>query len=540
MNVLINGAWVYANGSLHIGHVAALLPGDVIARYYRQKGEDVCYVSGSDCHGTPITLKAKKEGKSPLEIAENYHEEFVECFIRLGFSYDSYGKTTSSEHKEFVADFHKKLYQNPSVIEKIVEQAYCDHCHEYLPDRFVEGQCPECGEKARGDQCEICGRVLESEILVNGTCAICGEKISVKESTHLYLKLSDYETNIKKLVDQSLCWRKNAVDFTNRYIEEGLRDRALTRNIEWGIDVPKHGYEDKKIYIWAENVLGYLSTCKQITGSEKASNEFWKNDNALHYYVHGKDNIPFHTIILPSLLLASGDNYHLPDRIISSEYLTLEHRKISTSNNYAVWLKDILSRYNPDSIRYFLIANGPEKRDTDFSFREFINRHNGELLGAYGNLVNRSLVFVHKYFDSKVPKGVIEQDIDESLQYLYKFVGENIEEGNLKAGLEEIFSFIRKSNKYFDAKKPWETRTTDMVECENTLYNCIQIIANLAILLKPYIPFSSEKVIKWVHISDEWETKWIDPGKVIGETEILFERIDKKVIDEECKRLEDG
>jgi methionyl-tRNA synthetase len=537
MNVLINGAWVYANGSLHIGHIASLISGDVIARYYRQNGDNVCYVSGSDCYGTPISLKAKSEGKTPYEISEYYHKEFTKCFNQLGFSYDYYGKTTSKEHKGFVKNFHNKLYKSTSVIEKKVEQAYCNKCDEYLPDRFVEGICPECGEVTRGDQCDTCGRILEPEILIEGTCTICGEKISLKESTHLYLKLKDYKEELTELVNQSVNWRKNAIDFTNRYLNEGLRDRALTRNISWGIDVPKKGYEDKKIYIWAENILGYLSSSKEALQNDELFNEFWIGDNSLHYYIHGKDNIPFHTIILPSLLLASNENYHLPDRIISSEYLTLEHKKISTSKNYAVWIKDILDRYNPDAIRYFLIANGPEKRDTDFSYREFINRNNSELLGAYGNFVNRTLVFVQKYYNGKVPTGTINKEIKQKLEDLFKNVGNDIEIGNIKNGLEKIFDFIRQSNKYFDYKKPWETRNSDEIDCENTIYNCIQIIANISVLLKPFIPFSSDKVLDCLDISDEWEVKWVKSKKVIKQINILFERIDKKAIDEEYKRL---
>lgn len=537
MNVIISGAWVYANGSLHIGHVASLISGDVIARYYRQKGDDVCYVSGSDCYGTPITIKAKKEGKSPLEIAEFYHKEFVDCFNALGFSYDYYGKTISNEHNEFVKDFHRKLYESKSVIEKKVQQAYCVDCEEYLPDRFVEGKCPECGEITRGDQCDACGRVLEPELLIEGRCALCGQKIGFKESTHLYLRLSDYEADLRKLVDESRYWRKNAIDFTNRYLDEGLRDKALTRDLKWGIEVPKEGYSDKKIYIWAENVLGYLSSSTVATRKNQDFNDYWKNEEALHYYVHGKDNIPFHTIILPSLLLANGENYHLPDRIISSEYLTLEHKKISTSKDYAVWIKDIINRYDPDTIRYFLIANGPEKRDTDFSFGELINRHNGELLGTYGNFINRTFVFIEKYFNNKIPDGSIDENIEAQLKSIYKTTGENIEIGNLRAGLEEIFNLLRNANKYFDTKKPWETRTTDQKDCENTIYNCIQIIANTAVLLEPFIPFSSNKVIKWLGINDTWDFKLIESGKSINSIDKLFERIDKKIIHEELEKL---
>lgn len=538
MHVLIGGAWVYANGSIHVGHVAALIAGDVIARYYRQKGDQVCYVSGSDCHGTPITLKAKEENKSPEDIAAYYHREFVTCFKGLGFSYDHYGKTTSQNHKTFVSDFHKKLYKNKeAIIEKEVEQAYCEDCHKFLPDRYVEGKCPICGEDTRGDQCDACGSVIEPESLVEASCAICGKRISLKKTNHLYLKLSHDEQQLRELVNKKgHHWRDNAVSFTNRYLNEGLRDRALTRDISWGIHVPRQGYEEKRIYIWAENILGYLSATWAIHQG-KTFEQYWKNDHARHYYIHGKDNIPFHSIILPGLLLAHGEAYHLPDYIVSSEYLTLEHRKISTSRNYAVWVKDLLERYDPDSIRYFLIINAPEKRDTDFSFREFIKRHNGELLGAYGNFVHRSLVFIVKYFDACVPRGEIDQQINDDLQGLYSQVGRLIENGRMKEGLDTIFSYIRKANKYFDDKKPWETRTQNVRMCQETLYNCVQIIANLANLLQPFIPFSSDKVLSIFQLNSRWEMKTVEAGYPIEEPEILFERIDKKVIEQENQRL---
>lgn len=539
MHVLIGGAWVYANGPIHIGHIAALISGDVIARYYRQRGNQVCYVSGSDCHGTPITLKAKTENKSPQEIADRYHAEFVTCFHRLGFSYDYYGKTTSHEHKTFVEDFHKRLYQNnKSIEERVTQQAYCNQCKAFLPDRYVIGKCPECGDEARGDQCDSCGMVLEPEALQKAICVTCGKPIALKDTHHLYLKLSEYQQELEDLVNNSRGWRENAIRFTERYLGEGLRDRPITRDITWGVPVPMAGYEEKSIYIWAENVLGYLSAAKAAC-SEEEYKQFWKSESARHYYIHGKDNIPFHSIILPGLLLAHGEGYHLPDHIVSSEYLTLNHRKISTSRGYAVWIKELLDRYDPDSIRYFLISNCPEKRDTDFSYHEFIKRHNGELLGAYGNFAHRSLVFIHKYFDGAVPEGDYNQEIKKGIASLYDKVGACIADGDIKHGLELIFEYIRWSNKYFDDEKPWITRSEDIEECGNTLYNCVQIIANLAVLLKPFIPFSSEKIIEDLRIDDSWQLKRIEAGYSIGKPEVLFERIDKKVAVEEAERLKE-
>lgn len=536
-NILIGGAWPYANGSLHIGHIAGLLPGDVLARYHRAVGDNVCSVSGSDCHGTPVAVRAKQENKTPREISDQYHEEFVRCFEKLGFSYDVYGKTSSEGHKAFVREFHKKLYESRYVYEKDTPQAYCEACDTFLADRFVIGKCPRCGSDTRGDQCDACGAVLDAENLAKPVCAVCGKPVSFRNSKHLYIAVSALEKELKELVTAHPEWRKNAIAFTERYINEGLRDRALTRDLAWGIQVPKEGYEEKTIYIWAENVLGYLSASKEA--AEKGGTDFEKlwGEEARHYYVHGKDNIPFHTIILPALLLAHGQNLHLPDRIISSEYLTLEGRKISTSQNYAIWVKDLLDHYEADSIRYFFLANGPEKKDADFSWREYVHSHNGELLGTYGNYVNRSLAFIEKYWEGIVPKGTDDPAINEQIEDLFAATGKRIEAGAFKDAIAGIFEFIRSANKLFDRQQPWITRTSDEDACKNTLYQCVQIIAALAVLLYPFLPFSSEKVCKWLGISNKWERQSVPPGYVLPKVEILFERIDKKVIETESEKL---
>lgn len=398
-NILIGGAWPYANGSLHIGHIAALLPGDVLARYHRAIGNNVFYVSGSDCHGTPITIRAKQEGKTPGEISDFYHAEFVDVFNRLGFSYDLYTKTSDVRHIEFVREFHKK------------------------------------------------------------------------------------------------------------------------------------------IYIWAENVLGYLSASAVVCRERGISFSELFGENARHYYVHGKDNIPFHTIILPSLLLAHGGKFRLPDDIISSEYLTLEGRKISTSQNWAIWAKDIVGRYNSDALRYFFIANGPEKRDTDFSWREFVERNNNELLGAYGNFVNRTLAFITKYQGGIVPEGKVDSEVSSHITAAFHSVGQKIEDGQLKDALDDAFELVRFGNKYFDSGEPWKTRTENATTCGETIFNCVQLIASLAALLEPFLPFSSAKIRGWLCVDRAWGIKSIPAGFQIPEPEILFERIDRKVVDEEVAKL---
>lgn len=535
--ILIGGAWPYANGSLHIGHIAALLPGDVLARYHRAYGDQVYFVSGSDCHGTPVAVRAKKEGRAPQEISDFYHEEFMQCFEKLGFSYDCYTKTSDERHKQFVREFHARLYQNDLVYEKETPQAYCEHCQSFLADRFVIGICPKCGKETRGDQCDDCGTVLEPENLLWPVCAVCGSQVTFRKSRHLYIAISKLEKELRALVDHADSWRKNAVAFTNRYIDEGLRDRALTRDLEWGIDVPFDGYGDKTIYIWAENVLGYLSASKCVAEDRGSDfRELW-GEHAKHYYVHGKDNIPFHTIILPALLIANGGGWHLPDQIVSSEYLTLEGRKISTSQNYAIWVKDIVDRYDPDSIRYFFLANGPEKKDADFSWREYVNSHNGELLGAYGNFVNRSLSFVRKYWNGVVPDGSMDPEIYLKIENLYRATGSFIEKGAFKDAVNGIFAFVRWANKYFDTETPWITRTSDQDVCQNTLYQCVQIIANLAVLLNPFLPFSSEKIRSWLSLDERWQVHEVQGGYILPEIQILFQRIDQSVVEVEKNRL---
>jgi len=398
MSIFIGGAWPYANGSLHVGHVAGLIPGDILARYFRLKKEDVLYVSGSDCYGTPISIRARKENKQPQEIADFYHNEFKECFDKLGFTYDIYTKTDSDFHKAEVQKIFLQLVENKHVYIKEVEQTYCEHCKQFLPDRYIEGICPKCGHKCNGDQCDNCCTIFNAVDLKSKACKICGNEPVIKKTKHFYLELSKFQKDIEQFVETNRSnWRDNAVKLTERYLKEGLEDRACTRDMDYGIPTPIKEYQDKKIYVWIEAVCGYLTASKKWgvdTGRDWT--KFWEND-VTAYYVHGKDNIPFHTIIWPALLLGMNENLHLPDIIVSSEFLNLESKKISTSKNWAVWLPYLIERYDPDSIRYFLINNSPEKRDADFSWREFIHNHNSELLGDFGNFVNRNIPFILKY-----------------------------------------------------------------------------------------------------------------------------------------------
>lgn len=546
-NIFIGGAWPYANGSLHLGRLASLLPGDILARYHRAKGDAVLYVSGSDCHGTPVAVQAAQEGVSPGEFASRYHQEFTDCFRTLGFTYDLYTRTDQEHHHSVVQELFLKLLDNGHLYQKSTLQCYCEQDQRYLPDRYVEGICPVCGQQARGDQCDYCSTILDPVDLLERTCKICGTPPVLRSTLHYYLSLSSFQSALSEYVDSAQGWRDNAVRLTRRYLQEGLQDRAATRDLDWGVDVPVDGFTVKKIYVWIEAVSGYLSASKQwAAGTGNRWEDFWLESTddkdagsppITAYYVHGKDNVPFHSLIWPALLLGAGD-LHLPDRIFSCEYMTLEGEKFSTSRNWAVWVPDILSRYNPDSIRYFLTANGPEKRDADFSWREFIYSHNSELLGAFGNFVNRSLVFVNKFWNGEVPEGTLDAVWTSSINTLYSETGRLIEGGSFKEALEHVFTHIRQANKYFDQQQPWLQIKNDPAACASTLYTCVQIIANLSNLLNPFIPFSCGKIREFLALEQPvWQPVAVPAHQRVQGLELLFERIDVARIEEETERL---
>lgn len=541
MNVLIGGAWPYANGSLHLGHIASLLSGDILARYYRSKGENVLYVSGSDCNGTPITISAKQDGVTPKEIADKYHQEFKECFEKLGFTYDLYTRTDSKHHHKIVQEIFLKLMDNEKIYKKEIEQAYCDTCEQFLPDRFVEGLCPNCGKDARGDQCDHCSKILDSLDLHEKKCKICGDSPTTRKTEHFYFRLSSFQDDLQKYIEYAKnngLWRQNAIQLTGRYLREGLHDRAVSRDLPIGVSVPIHGYEDKKIYVWIEAVSGYYSASKKWAEENKKDDSvFWSKDTK-SYYVHGKDNIPFHSIIWPSILLGIKE-HGLPTHIVSNEYLTVEKKKLSTSKNWAVWVPDLIKKYHPDSIRYFLTINAPENRDSDFSWREFVYNHNGELLGAYGNFVNRTLKFIEKTFDGVIPEGKVDHQIKTEIENLYFKIGTLIEEAHFKHALDILFEFIRSSNKYFDLQQPWIQVKDSPFECKNTLVTCIYIIANLAQLLSPFLPFSSNKIKEMLKISEFYWKPIKRYTSTLINVKPLFERIDVSTINTEIEKLKE-
>ena len=539
MNVIIGNAWPYANGELHLGRIAVLLPGDVLARYHRMMGDEVVFVSGSDSHGTPVTMKAKAEGITPEEASLYYHDKIKECFEKLGFSFDIFTKTHTEYHSKKVSEFIKELYDKGYIYEKEIEQTYCPNCQEYLLDRYIEGKCPSCGSHAVGDQCDECSEIFEAEDLLEKKCIFCKSEPIIKETKHLFFALSKLETDVKRIYIRQNGWRENAQKITNRYLNEGLRDRAVTRNFSWGVDVPFEGYEDKKIYVWIEAVMGYLTaSMKCLDQRNEDYMEYWNGEDSRIYFVHGKDNIPFHTVIFPAILAGLG--IKRPNiREISSEYMKLEGKNFSAVKNWALWPDYLLEKYNVDLIRYYLLNNGPETKYTDFTWKSFISTNNNELVGLFGNLINRVLAFINKNFDGEIPKGFIDKKFKDEMFKLYCDVGDNIEEGNFKKSLEYIFALVKKANKYFDDEKPWINVKKDKQKCAESMYVCIQIIANLSNLLEPFIPFACKKIRSFLGIKNPvWMPVELKEGK-INNIEILFERIDKSTATEELERLKD-
>ncbi|MGL5347157.1 MAG: methionine--tRNA ligase [Peptostreptococcaceae bacterium] len=539
MNIIIGNAWPYANGSLHLGRIAVLLPGDILARYHRLMGDEVVFLSGTDCHGTPVTMKAKEEGLTPLEVSNKYHKEFKDGFNKLGFSFDIFEKTHSEYHEEKVKEFILDLYKKGYIYEKTIEQTYCEKCNEFLLDRYIEGKCPYCGGYATGDQCEECSEIIETDELIDKRCKACKSEPIVKETKHLFFALSNFENDVRRLVIRQQGWRENAQKIVNRYLKEGLRDRAVTRDFNWGVDVPLEGFEDKKIFVWIEAVMGYLTaSMKCLEARDEDWKEYWQGEDSRVYFVHGKDNIPFHTVIFPAIL--AGLEIKNPNlRIISSEYLKLEGKNFSSAKNWAIWGEYIVDNYSVDLLRYYLSANSPEVRDTDFTWRDFINTNNTDLVGVFGNFVNRTLLFSKKNFNSRIPNGKISKKLKDDILNLYFEVGDKIEEGHFNSALGDIMKFIKNANKMFDDNKPWVTIENDKRKCEDTIYSCIQIIANLSNLLDPFMPFSCEKIREFLDL-DEPIWSYIEKSDSrIKDVEILFDRIDKKKAIDEVKKLKE-
>lgn len=532
-DIFIGGAWPYANYYLHVGHLAALLPGDVLAKYYRQKGDNVIYVSGSDCHGTPITERAKKENISSEQIANHYHEEFVKTFNNIGFEYDKYSNTSSPEHKKMVQEYFLRLIKNGYIYEKEEFYDYCETCNTFLSDREIIGTCPICGGKSTGDQCDECLAYLDSNEVLDKNCKTCGNSTTKKNNKHLYFKLPVFEKVLQELIYLNKDkWRRNALGEAQKYIDMGLVDRAATRQIDWGVEIPVAGYEDKRIYVWIEAVLGYLTAGRQVALEKGINFDEFMNENNVNlrtYYTHGKDNIPFHTTIFPALLKGLNINYRLPDYIISSAYVNLNDEKMSKSTGNLITVNELLDEFVSDTVRFYFVFNGPELKDTTCSKEDIIQVHNKFLVGVLGNFVNRNLSFIAMKFDSKITEGVIDPKIKELTEKEFKIVGDLIEIGEFKMALNNILEYISTGNKYYDEKQPWLQVKNDLKAFNDTTYTCIYMIANIVNLIAPILPNAAGKIKAMLNLPDHvWKETTITGDIILNEVSLLFDKIDDK------------
>ena len=527
-HILVGNAWPYANSSLHLGHIAGLISGDIIARYHRLKGDEVMFVSGSDCHGTPITERARKEGIQPKEIADHYDQEFRELFRRLNFSYDLFSSTDTDYHKEKVKILFRKLYDNGYIYEKIEPQCFCEKCNKFLADREVVLTCPECGEETKGDQCDKCLHVPTSEELIGGNCIVCGSKTVQKDNKILYLRLPEFQKQIEEhTTEVEGNWRINARNETRKYLKQGLVERAVTRDLDWGVEIPVDGYEDKRMYVWIDAVLGYLTDTMKVCEERGLDwEDFWKEGrNNKIYMCHGKDNIVFHSIILNALLLGQKENYHLVDTIVSTEYLNYNDQKFSKSKRIGMTALEALDIYPIDSLRYHLVSNGPEKKDTNFTPEDFVATHNGELLNKFGNLVNRTLKFKGL---EKIKVATIAPELKEEIEKTYTEVSDLIEKLEFREATSRIMNLVEKANKYYDTQEPWKQIKENEEAFNNTIYTCANIIANLSNLFNPIMPATTDKIKEYLELPEaKWEPIYLEKDIDLTNKNIepLFERI---------------
>ncbi len=546
---LVTTALPYANGPVHIGHLAGVyVPADIYVRYLRLKGEDVIMIGGSDEHGVPITIKAQKEGVTPQDIVDRYHKIIKDSMAGLGISFDVYGRTTSETHRKTASEFFKKLYDNGEFIEKTSEQFYDEEADQWLADRYITGTCPHCGnEGAYGDQCEACGTSLNATDLINPKSAITGNVPVLKETKHWYMPLDKWEPRLREwILEGHKEWKTNVYGQCKSWLDNGLQPRAVTRDLNWGIPVPIEGAEGKVLYVWFDAPIGYISNTKDLIPNDWE--KYWKSDDTRIIHFIGKDNIVFHCLIFPAMLMAEG-SYQIPDNVPANEFLNLEGDKISTSRNWAVWLHEYLDDFpgKQDVLRYVLTANAPETKDNDFTWKDFQDRNNNELVAILGNFVNRAIVLTNKYFDGVIPEAHELTDYDRATIDEFKGVkealSENLETFHFRAALAEAMKLARIGNKYLADTEPWKLAKTDMARVETIMNVALQITANLAIAFEPFLPFSAEKLRKMINMeSADWNKLGsidiLKAGDRVEKPVLLFEKIDDETIKIQTDRLE--
>jgi methionyl-tRNA synthetase len=539
--VLVASAWPYVNSLPHLGTILHFLSADVVARYYRLKGWGVVMVSGSDEHGTPTEVEAIRQGIQPKQLTDKNHAKIVELIKKWRFSFDNYTRTENPVHKEFVREHLMKIYNNGYIFTQETEMLYCEKCNRFLPDRYVEGKCPYCGyERARGDQCEDCGRLLETTLLLEPCCAICKSKPVIKKTTHWYFDLRKLSEQISKYVENNEQLPSNARNFSLKLIKEGLKPRAVTRDVSWGIQAPFPGAEDKSVYVWVEAVLGYVSATIEHfknTNEPEKWKEYWFDKRTKTLYFIGKDNIPFHTIILPALLIASGEDYNLPWNVSTTEFLQFKGEKASKSQKLGIFMDEALELYPADNWRYFLMSTRPETKDANFSWNIFTEKVNADLNDTYGNFVHRTLTFINTQFNGQIPE---PKALDTEAQQILTMVKEKvatiareIEACKLQSAANNMISLSRTGNQYLNENEPWKLIKRSRDQAANIVYVVVQIVKALAIVSAPFIPFAAEEIWKALNLSGNvHEQKWDEASEPlpanhkIAKPKPLFKKID--------------
>ncbi len=546
---LVTAALPYANGPVHIGHLAGVyVPADIYVRYLRLRGRDVLFVCGSDEHGVPITIKARQQGCTPQDIVDRYHNIIDGSFKALGINFDIYGRTSSKVHEQNASEFFKKLYDSGKFITKESEQYYDPEAKTFLADRYIVGTCPKCGsEGAYGDQCEKCGCTLSPEELINPKSKLSGAEPIKKKTTHWYLPLQDYEQWLREwILEGHKEWRPNVYGQVKSWLDGGLQPRAVTRDLDWGVPVPVEGAEGKVLYVWFDAPIGYISNTIELLPD--SWEQWWKSEDTKLVHFIGKDNIVFHCIVFPAMLKAYGDGYILPENVPSNEFLNLEGDKISTSRNWAVWAHEYVQDFpgEEDALRYVLTANAPETKDNDFSWKDFQTRNNSELVAIFGNFVNRAFVLTHKYFGGQVPACGELLDADREalaeIPALRASLEKNIEGYHFREALKDAMSIARVGNKYISDAEPWKVAKTDMGRTATILNVCLQICADLAIAFEPFTPFACGRLKDMLGLDLKWEDLGrediVPVGHQLGEAKLLFAKIEDEAIQKQLDRLE--
>lgn len=547
---LITTALPYANGPVHIGHLAGVyVPADIYARYLRLKGEEVLMIGGSDEHGVPITIRAQKEGITPQDVVDRYHAIIKDGFERLGITHDIYSRTSSATHHEHASEFFRKLYDKGEFIEKTSQQYYDEQANQFLADRYITGTCPHCNnERAYGDQCESCGTSLAPTDLINPKSAITGNTPVLRETKHWYLPLDKHESFLREwILEGHKEWKSNVYGQCKSWLDMGLQPRAVSRDLDWGIPVPVEGAEGKVLYVWFDAPIGYISNTKELLPDTWET--WWKSEDTKLVHFIGKDNIVFHCIVFPAMLKAEG-SYILPENVPANEFLNLEGDKISTSRNWAVWLHEYLDEFpgKQDVLRYVLTANAPETKDNDFTWKDFQARNNNELVAIYGNFVNRALVLTNKYFEGKVPALGELTDYDKEtiteVQAIKATIEKELDTYHFREALKTAMNLARIGNKYLADTEPWKLAKTDMSRVATILNIALQITANLTIVFSPFLPFSSEKLLRMLDVNEafSWDSlgsmELLSVGHQIATAELLFEKIEDSTIEAQIEKLQ--